>query len=88
LIQAVIAFVCAVEPSPLSVPVEQLAFAALLIPPAADEEDLDDPPLPLPLPLLLHAASAVTASSTPAARPARLSFTFDPFLRLTFRPAR
>jgi hypothetical protein len=84
LIQAVIALVWAVEPSPFSVPVEQVGAAPAVLaeadaevevvagvelPPAVVE--VDEPPVLL----LLQAASAAVATSTPAARPARLSFT-------------
>jgi hypothetical protein len=77
------AFVWAVEPSPLSVPVEQVgaappadagedAEAELL---AGDDAVLELPPSALVDALLLQAARAAVATSTLAARPARLSFT-------------
>jgi hypothetical protein len=69
-IQALMAFCCAVDPSDVSEPVAQ---SAEVLP--------DDEPPPAALvfvdepPLLPHAASAATATSTPASTPARLSFT-------------
>ena len=71
------ALVCAVEPSPFSVPVEHLAAAvAALLPPelapallAPEEEELlldDDDP---------HAARATVLAKAPASTAARVSFT-------------
>src|SRR4051812_49465084 len=66
----------AVEPSALRLPLEH---AVLAVPPepALPLWSAELPLLSFLLPLLLQAASAVTVSSTPAARPARLSFTLE-----------
>jgi uncharacterized membrane protein YqaE (UPF0057 family) len=78
LTHAVIALVCAVEPPPLSVPVEQVGAPAATVLLELVLLLLELPALVVPLDdglLLLQAASAAAATSTPAATPARLSFT-------------
>jgi hypothetical protein len=75
LIHAVIAFVCAVEPSAFRVPVEQVvALPALEVLADVELAFVVEPPPELLL-LLLQAASAVMAASTPAATPTRLILT-------------
>jgi hypothetical protein len=72
------ALVCAVEPSAFRVPLEHVGAPAVLLPvDVLGEVPLVEAPPELPddFALLLQAASAATATSTPAATPARLSFT-------------
>src|SRR3954453_19815872 len=73
------AFACAVEPSALSVPLEHVGAPAALVDallevPEEVSAGVLFPPASF-FALLLQAASAVMATSTPAARPARVSFT-------------